>query len=484
MSFLRAALLPLAALWACGLSIPCPAAETAQDPAPAKPRVIVTTDGEADDRCSMVRFLLTCDEFDVEAIVNTSSQFHWDGGKGWNAFHPPSWVKDSINLYAKIYPNLRLHDPRYPTPEFLLSKWKVGNTGGNGEAEIRTEGAEFIAKILLDESDSRPIWIQAWGGCNTIARALKIIQEDHPDKMKGVAAKIRLYLIWEQDDSYQRYIRPNWESFNIPTIIADQFDCMAYVWPQVLPEKTKAFFEADWMGKNILNGHGPLCDSYEHKNGVFQAEGDTPSFLYSIPNGLRSMESPGWGGWGGQFVKVRNNVWMDPLPAAGWERPTGRWTIDNSWAKKLEKAKDASSMEIRTQYFKPIWRWLDAVQNDFAARADWCVKDYAHANHAPVVRLRNTPLDMNVAPGQEVTLDASPTTDPDGNALNFRWWNYTEAGTYQGAALPEAKTAVTTVKIPRDAKPGDEIHLVCEVTDTGSPPLTRYARVVLHVKGP
>lgn len=47
-----------------------------------KARVIVTTDGEADDRASMVRFLLSANEFDVEGIINSSSQFHWEGGKG------------------------------------------------------------------------------------------------------------------------------------------------------------------------------------------------------------------------------------------------------------------------------------------------------------------------------------------------------------------------------------------------------------------
>ena len=53
-----------------------------------RPRVIVTTDGEEDDMASMVRFLLTCNDFDVEAIINSSSQFHWEGGKGWNALKP------------------------------------------------------------------------------------------------------------------------------------------------------------------------------------------------------------------------------------------------------------------------------------------------------------------------------------------------------------------------------------------------------------
>ena len=450
-----------------------------------KPRIIVTTDGEADDRCSMVRFLLTCNEFEVEGIVNSSSQFHWQGGTGWNAFHPVSWIADYINLYAQVYDNLLLHDPSYPSPETLLSKWKVGNISGIGEDELRTEGAELIAKVLLDESDPRPVWVQAWGGCNTIARALKIVQEEHPEQMKQVAAKLRLFLIWEQDDSYQRSIRPYWEHLNVETIISDQFDCMAYIWPKVLPQQIQTFFQADWMQSHILQGHGPLCSTYEHRDNAFQAEGDTPSFLHAIPNGLRSVESPGWGGWGGRYVRVRHNVWMDPpLPDSTWERPEGRWFIDNSWSKQLENVTEPCEQAIRTQYFKPIWRWMNQVQNDFAARADWCVMDYAHTNHHPVVRLKNTPLDMDAIPGQVITLNATPTSDPDGDVLSFRWWHYLEAGTYRGEPLPDSQRARTTIKIPQDAQFGQEIHMICEVTDAGTPPLTRYQRVVIRIESP
>ncbi|MEZ4686769.1 MAG: DUF1593 domain-containing protein [Bacteroidia bacterium] len=86
-----------------------------------KPRVIVTTDGEADDRASMVRFLLMANEFEVEGIINSSSQFHWLGGQGWNAFHSPGWVQEYIGHYAQVYQQLKKHDPGYPSPEHLLS---------------------------------------------------------------------------------------------------------------------------------------------------------------------------------------------------------------------------------------------------------------------------------------------------------------------------------------------------------------------------
>lgn len=446
-----------------------------------KPRVIVTTDGEADDRASMVRFLLSANEFDVEGIINSSSQFHWVGGKGWNAFHPVEWIPQYINLYANVYNNLRLHDTAYPTPALLHSKWKVGNINGIGEDSIRTEGAQLIVDVLLNRNDPRPVWIQAWGGCNTLARALKIIEEDHPQRMQEAAGKMRLFLIWEQDETYQQYIRPHWEQYQIPTIISDQFDCMAYIWPKVLPADVKPYFEASWMKEHLLKGHGPLCDAYEHKKGAFHAEGDSPAFLHCITTGLRNMESPAYGGWGGRYVQVRNNVWMDPLPAPGYSYPAGQRGFSNSWSKQMEKDTAADKVQLRTNYFKPIWRWLKTVQNDFAARADWCVKPYAAANHPPVVQLKHTAVDMKAKAGAKLVVDAGASTDPDGNRLQFTWWYDADAGSYTGTALPTATTAKATIRIPQKATPGQTIHFICEVTDNGTPALTRYQRVIITV---
>lgn len=447
-----------------------------------RPRIIVATDGEADDRASMVRFLLSCNEFDVEGIINSSSQFHWTGGKGWNAFHPVEWVQEYIDLYAQVYPNLKLHDTNYPSPEKLLSTWKVGNISGIGEDSIRTEGAEHIVRVLLDRTDSRPVWIQAWGGCNTLSKALQIIEQEHPERMQEVAARMRLFLIWEQDETYQRYIRPHWEHLQIPTIISDQFDCMAYIWPKVLPEDVKKYFQSPWMKKYILHGHGPLCDAYEHNKGAFNAEGDSPAFLHTIPTGLRNMESPGYGGWGGRFVKVRNNVWMDPLPDSTYSYPTGQWGVHNSWSKRMEHDKSPEKVVIRTNYFRPQWRWFPVIQNDFAARADWCVKTYEEANHHPVVNLKGKTNRVSRS-GKHIRLDASKSTDPDGDCLTYRWWHYAEADSYPGNIhIKNDRNARASFVVPADARSGEEIHLICEVTDDGEPKLTRYIRVIVKVK--
>ena len=137
-----------------------------------KPRVIVTSDGEIDDECSMVRFLLYANEFDIEGIITSSSQYHAHGHK-WAG---DDWAQPYLAAYAKVYPNLVKHDPRYPTPDFLQSRTLLGNVKSEGEMEEITPGSQRIVEVLLDDSDKRPVWIQAWGGTNTIARALKTIE--------------------------------------------------------------------------------------------------------------------------------------------------------------------------------------------------------------------------------------------------------------------------------------------------------------------
>src|SRR5210317_450761 len=64
-----------------------------------KPRVIATSDGEIDDECSMVRFLLYANEWDIEGIITSSSQYHWHGHK-WAG---DDWVRPYLDAYAKVH---------------------------------------------------------------------------------------------------------------------------------------------------------------------------------------------------------------------------------------------------------------------------------------------------------------------------------------------------------------------------------------------
>ncbi len=449
-----------------------------------RPRVLVTTDGEIDDECSMIRFMLYCNEWDVEGIITSSSVYHWrgEGHGGPHNWPGDNWLEPYLDAYEKVYPNLVKHDPLYPTPQHLRSVSFLGNVDYKGEMEKVTEGSEHIVKVLLDDTDPRPIWIQAWGGPNTIARALKTIEEKHPERMAEVATKLRFFFIWEQDDSYQKYILPVWGKYDILTIISDQFEAIAYRWEKAQPDHIRPFFEATWMKENILNNHGPLCSIYKaHSNGKFRSEGDSPAFMHQIPVGLRNLDNPDWGGWGGQYTNVRANTWMDCVPIDGYRHPA-KWHDKTGWGINALRNKIESTAEQRYTYFKPIWRWAEAFQNDFAARADRCVKPYEQANHEPVVKVKGK-LNISTKPGKRIKLDATRSTDPDKDDLTFHWWYYIETSTYKGSVAIDGKDQpCAIVSIPADVKSGDTLHFICEVTDNGSPALTRYARMVITVK--
>lgn len=458
-------------------------AQAPQKTGSAKTRVIATTDGEIDDQCSMVRFLLYTNEWDVEGIVTSSSQYHWHGHK-WPG---DNWVDPYLDAYAKVYPNLLKHDKRYPSPAYLRERTLLGNVETQGEMTAMTPGAELITKVLLDDTDKRPIWLLAWGGTNTIARALKTIEEKQPGKMADVAGKMRFYLIWEQDSTYQTYIKPHWGKFNIPTIIADQFEAIAYRWAETQPDEMHPYLEGAWMKQNILENHGPLTAIYPAMpNGDFRSEGDSPSFIYLIPTGLRSLESPSYGGWGGRFVNVRANTWLDSVLIPGYQYPEGRWFSGSSWGRQSVKQKPPATHEQVLAYFKQMWRWSDALQNDFAARADWCVKSYKEANHPPVVNQRQV-KDITAKPGAKIKLSVAGSTDPDGNSLSYQWYVYPEPSTFiadgpvskDAVPIYNAYKATASVTAPNGK---GSLHFICAVTDNGKPALTRYARVIVNVQ--
>lgn len=242
----------------------------------SRPRVIVTSDGEFDDENSLIHLLLYANEIDIAGIVQTSSYYHWKGnpngtesryGSGKSELRWPgsSWMFKIIDAYEKVYPNLKVHHPDYPSPDYLRSITKVGNVGYEGEMDGPTEGSNLIKACILDD-DPRPLFIEFWGGPNTCAMALKQIEEEYKSTPKWdeiyhrIGKKVIFTACSKQDRTYDEYISKSWP--NLPLIDTDSQISYGYLTKGQGSEEMKKTLSSSWMYQNIEKGHGPLLDLY------------------------------------------------------------------------------------------------------------------------------------------------------------------------------------------------------------------------------
>lgn len=441
-----------------------------------KKRILILTDieNEPDDAQSLVRFLLYSNQFDVEGIVATTSCWQQDKTAEWR-------IHEIVDAYGKVRENLETHEKGYPAHSFLKERIKKGYPGFGMDAVGEgkdSEGSEWIIKIV-DKDDPRPVWIPIWGGANCLAQALWKIKNTRSEaELDKFIDKIRVYTISDQDNSGP-WIRNTFR--DVFYIVSPGFhenggDSYFYsTWIGISGERHYHFasgadtyiIDNEWVDRHIQNGHGPLGEQYPDVEYIM--EGDTPSFLYLIGNGLGSPEHPDYGSWGGRYEFYR------PQTRFFYHEPEEReiWTDTEDWVEADGK--------IYIDRRATIWRWREHFQNDFAARMDWCSKDYQNANHPPVAKLTH-PTVINVGPGETLELNASGSSDPDGNKLNYKWMNYREAGTWHAVVHPaQPGDAKTTVKMPAVKKP-ESLHFVVSVTDDGEPALTRYQRVIVNVR--
>jgi hypothetical protein len=182
------------------------------------------------------------------------------------------------------------------------------------------------------------------------------------------------------------------------------------------------------------------------------------TFLFLVSNGLNDEQQPTWGSWAGRYGL---------MPDAG--------------EKKYYWANAEDNWEGTKHRENSLKRWAADLQNDFRARLEWCVKDYAHANHPPIAKVVGG-TERRVRSGDLVELNGGESRDPDGQALKLRWSFYPEAGSYRGE-LPELKRANASRAefiAPKVDEP-QTLHVILIATDDGQPPLTRYQRVVVQV---
>ncbi|MGH7680219.1 MAG: nucleoside hydrolase-like domain-containing protein [Gemmatimonadaceae bacterium] len=527
---LRAALTLSLALAGCTSARPTTGGPLA--PATQKPRVVVTTDPELDDSNSLVRYLLFSTDFRTEGLIYASSGFHWKGdgtGKKWsmqnreyfrfglNRCPCESWrwapnerfIDDAVETYERVYPNLRVHNPNYPTPAELKSKIRWGNIEFDGDISKDTPGSDLIKALLLDDEPG-PIYLLAWGGQSTIARALKSIDEQYRTTPEWTAVKQKvsrkavLSPSGDQDDTYATYIRPSWPDIrSLPAGVGGVG--LAYAAGLTSSAENAMYFGPDWTRENVssrgafgafyrvwgdgkqmvkddifdyfgfsgyttsqLRAMGYIVWMPPRPKGEFIAEGDTFTFLNLVDNGLLGYQESTFGGWAGHGPVARAGI----TPAGG--TPPGSF---DDFIRNLERAASDPSARPPT----PSPNFTPAAQNAFAARMQWSVTPtYAGTNHEPSVTIRGSAR-ISARPGETIRLEGA-ASDPDGNAVTVKWWRWNAVDTYPGQVTISTPTSLaTTIHVPADAMAGQTIHMILEATDDGTPRLTRYARLVVSV---
>ena len=462
------------------------------------PRVAVISDigNEPDDQMSFVRLLLYSNEMDLEAMIATTST--WQK----TATHPET-MHSIVDAYRQVRPNLLLNAKGWPTADDLDQRVYAGQSayGMAATGEGKTSAGSRALMKAIERDDPRPLWICLWGGVNTLAQALIDLRAEHSaEEMERLVSRLRVSSISDQDDAGP------WIRREFPTIYyvvkpssPDSGEYYAATWTGISGDlyyrncagADTSLVTNEWLEKNI-RVKGPMGKWYPRF--MFIMEGDTPSYLGLIDNGLNAYRRPDWGGWGGRYVYRQPYGESHVIWTQGGDEFFRTTSQDRVMGvDRVEHVSDQAT----------IWRWREAYQDDFAARMDWTIKDFAHANHNPALVVNGqagtAPLFVEATANQTVVLDADGSKDPDGQPLHYKWWVYDEAGltgthgadvSISDAASPKATLTVNSacragwIKGLVPCRGEGVAHIILEVTDEGTPRLTSYRRIVVHVKGP
>lgn len=493
-----------------------------------KPRLIITADPELDDNNSLIRLLLYASDIEIEGLIYASSQFHWKGdGKGTKWFVPgreydrfgmnecpcESWrwnkeerfIHDIVDVYELVYSNLMIHEPNYPSPALLRSKIRYGNIDFEGDFSQDSPGSELIKELILDEKPE-PLFITAWGGGSTIARALKSIQEEFEFTVKWreirekISRKVILLPSGDQDDTFATYISPMWPDIEIRQF--SQGPNYGYGAQLRATPENAPFLTSSWMKENVSE-QGALGKLYRvwgdgkqmvkgdkvdyfgfadytneqlkemgyfvwmpvQEKGSWLGEGDNHTFMNMLGNGLRAYEKGYFGGWGGRELEIQNKAAVGGMALEGSAE---------------DMAKRLSSMDSLNTVGQGFPNFFPAAQRDFAARLKWSVTEkFENANHAPIVSIEG-PLILKAIPGQKIKLNAW-TSDPDEDVVTVEWFQIPVVTFHGEVVFSQNKGLKTEIIIPENSLSGQSIHVVLAATDQGSPSLTSYRRVVIMI---
>jgi hypothetical protein len=318
-----------------------------------RPRLAVLTDigGDPDDQQSLIRLMLYTNELDVRLLIASAAG---TVGELKEAVTRPELIREIVEAFGQVRPQLLQHAEHWPTAEELLSRTCSGNQL-RGRMAVGEQFDTEASRRLLHEIDAAtpedPLNISIWGGQTDFAQALwRAKQSKTPANFQQFCRSFRVYDINDQD-SLADWIRSEFPGlFYILASKPAGRDRRDGIYRGMYLTGDISTTSRDWVEHNIRST-GPLGALYPVTTWTAPnphsclKEGDTPSWFFFLPRGGNDPAHPEQPGWGGRFIRENVGWYRDPPFADGYDPRT------------------------------EVSRWRTEFQQDFALRMSWCRKN-------------------------------------------------------------------------------------------------------------